>query len=108
MGFLGAFLFFGALSCIFVEDDPVGAKIRANRKADYGEFLGHLSVIVYVVVIGFLFGPLAVVLTPFMIAYAYYLWIFCKWLYVSIPKWHKKLGPTYKLVGSYFWDDDSF
>ena len=108
MGFLGAFLFFGALSCIFGEDDPVGAKIRANRKSDNSKTWAYLFIIVYVVVIGSLFGAVVGFVIPFMLAYAYYLWLFCKWLYRSIPKWHKRLGPTYKLVGSYFWDDDSF
>ena len=107
MGYLGAFFFFYFISCLFANDDPVGAKIRANRKTDYSEVWASLFIIVFVVVVWSLFGIVAVCVAPFFVAYGIYLWFFCKWIYNSIPKWHKKLGPTYKSVGSYFWDDDS-
>lgn len=110
MGFLGAFLFFGALHCIFTEQDPVGAKIRANRKADYSEAWGYFLAIVFVVVIWALFGVVAVCVAPLVLLCGLYIWLFCKWLYLSIPKWHKwivKYFPTNCQIHNYFWDDDS-
>lgn len=68
----------------------------------FTEIVGWSLWLIILVVIMLLFGSLAIIIGPGAILLGIYIWIFIQWIYDLIPKWYKKLGPTYKSVGSYF------